>query len=476
MKRTRTFPLGQVPVTRREFLRTAALAGLGATLAAAPLRWAGAAQEDGWRVLRAAKTPMRMGGEEMPATHVWTYDGDVPGPTLRFRRHERLRVRLDNGLDAPSTIHWHGLRLPNAMDGVPHLTQEAVPPGGSFDYAFELADSGTYWYHPHVRSHEQKGRGLYGALIVEEEQPPPVDRELVWLLDDWRLDGQAQVIEDFGNRHDVAHGGRIGMTVTVNGRLPQPLPVAAGERIRLRLVNVANGRVFRLRFAGHRPQIIATDGHAVTPHEPVGGYVVLGPGMRLDLIVDMEGQVGERFSVHDEAYRGREYELTQLAYELPVKRESPLDAPLALSAADLPEPDLARAEELELVLEGGAMGGRAAMERMMAGGSVWTLNGLASDEHRHQRLFTLALGSSYRMRIRNDTAWPHPMHLHGHVFRVLSRNDVPEAHRPWRDTVLVAPRETLEIAFLADNPGDWLLHCHVLEHHAGGMGVYVRVA
>src|SRR5690606_12053344 len=217
-------------------------------------------------------------GDPYPETDVWGYEGTVPGPQLRFRQGERLRIELENLLPQPTTVHWHGIRLPNAMDGVPYLTQAPVKAaGGRFLYEFALPDAGTFWYHPHLGSPEQVGRGLYGALIVEEPEPPAIDRDLVWILDDWRLDREARIVESFGNFMDASHAGRIGNTVTVNGRLRETFGLAAGERIRLRLVNAANARIFALDFQGHDPVVIALDGHPLTPHKPANGRIVLGP-------------------------------------------------------------------------------------------------------------------------------------------------------------------------------------------------------
>ena len=201
-----------------------------------------------------------------PSTQVWAYDGQVPGPTLRQRQGDRLRVEVRNALAEGTTVHWHGVRVPNAMDGVPYVTQPPIAAnGGRFLYEFELRDAGTYWYHPHLGSSGQMGRGLYAPLIVEEHEPPAVDRDVVWMLGDWRLDGQARIVEDFGNFMDASHAGRIGNTVTVNGAIREAFELRAGERIRLRLVNAANARIFSLDFRGHDPVVIALDGHPVEP-------------------------------------------------------------------------------------------------------------------------------------------------------------------------------------------------------------------
>ncbi len=166
-------------VTRRDFLAATAA---GAGLALLPVMAQASA-----RILRARAARLALAGAAHPQTAVWGYEGTVPGPELRFRQGERLRVEIENLLPADTTVHFHGIRLPNAMDGVPDLTQPPIAArGGKFVYEFALPDAGTYWYHPHLGSPEQVGRGLYGALVVEEAAPPAVDRDLVWMLGDWR--------------------------------------------------------------------------------------------------------------------------------------------------------------------------------------------------------------------------------------------------------------------------------------------------
>jgi FtsP/CotA-like multicopper oxidase with cupredoxin domain len=195
------------------------------------------------------------------------------------------------------------------------------------------------------------------------------------------------------------------------------------------------------------------------------------------LILDLGGRPGERFTVIDGFDRRRAYRLVDLAYgEEPPLRESPLDAPVRLPPNPLPEPDLASALRHELRFEGGMMGGMAGMRELMGRGLAWAVNGVAAAGHHHAPLLTLARDSSHVLALVNDTVFPHPIHLHGHAFRVISRDGRPTRHREWQDTVLVAPRETAEIAFVADNPGKWMIHCHVLEHQAGGMSGIIRIA
>ena len=479
--------------------RRAFVAGSGGlALAALTPSWpTGAAAASHHRIVAAAGRAPLVGGE-YPETAVWSYNGTVPGPELRVRQGEQLRVTVENRLDEETTIHWHGVRVPNAMDGVPHLTQKPIAPGETFDYAFDCPDAGTFWYHPHQRSLEQVGRGLYGPLIVEEPEPVTVDRDVTWVLDDWRLRSDASISGDFGNMMDTGMAGRIGNTVTINGRLPDTFAVRAGERIRLRLINAANARIFGLEFEGHPPQIIALDGQPVDPHVPEGGRIVLGPAMRADLIVDMTGTPGGRFRVIDSFYRGREYRLVDLVYADQPLRDNLPEAPIRLPSNPLAEPDLGTAERHVVSFGGGMMGGMMGagmrggmdgmmndgmmgemMDRMMRGMShdgVWTVNGVSASGHVMEPMLILSRGRPYLLALHNETAWQHPIHLHGHSFRVVSRGGRPTRHREWQDTVLMAPDERVEIALVADNPGDWMVHCHILEHQAAGMMGVVRVA
>jgi FtsP/CotA-like multicopper oxidase with cupredoxin domain len=424
--------------------------------------------------LRAVAARQNLVGPANPATEVWTYGGSVPGPELRFRQGERLKLEVENALGEETTVHWHGIRLPNAMDGVPRLTQAPIAAnGGKFVYEFELTDAGTYWYHPHLGGGEQLGRGLYGALIVEERDPPAVDRDVVWMLSDWRLDREARIRADFGNAMDASHAGRIGNTVTVNGSIRDFFNVSAGERVRLRLINASSARIYALSFEGLEPWVIALDGHPVTPHW--FGRVVLGPGMRADVILDCGAAPGSRHRVVDDFYRGRAYELLKLQYgEAKRLRDSFEPAP-RLAANPIKEP-AADAERHRIVFGGGMMGAMPSQREHK--GVFWTVNGrpLSHEHHDHAPLLSLKLGRSYLIELVNQTSWHHPVHLHGHVFRVLSKNGKEVLPRQWADTVLLEPDSRAEIALAADNPGNWMLHCHVLEHQATGMMAVVRVA
>lgn len=476
-------------LTRRDFFSATAAGLLLPALHVRPARAESVREFE----LRAAPGRARLVPEPWGESDVWCYGGTVPGPEIRVGQGERPRIAVENALAEETTVHWHGLRVPNAMDGVPHLTQPPIAPGESFVYEFDAVDAGTFWYHPHQRSFEQVGRGLYGALIVEEARPPRADRELVWVLDDWRLTQDAAIADDFGGFHDMSHAGRLGNTVTINGQVPDAMPVRAGERIRLRLINAANARIFALDFGDLAPRVIALDGQPVTPHTAPDGRVVLGPAMRADLMLDVTAAPGATVRIIDSFFAQDAYALIDLAVaETPLRDAAP-DWDMALAPNPLPEPDIARARRHEVTFTGGMMGGMVERQMGLSGGSgmggmmggmmnrmhdggIWFVNGVAAEGHIHDPMLTLERDASHVIAMTNATAFHHPIHLHGHSFRVISRNGAPTAHREWQDTVLMAPRERVEISFVADNPGDWMFHCHILEHQAGGMMGVIRVA
>jgi FtsP/CotA-like multicopper oxidase with cupredoxin domain len=436
---------------------------------------------------------VRLVPEPYNETDTWCYNDAVPGPEIRVKQGARLRVEFTNDLVEETTVHWLGVRVPNAMDGVPHLTQKPVSPGTGFVYEFDAVDAGTFWYHPHQRGFEQVGRGLYGPLIVEEVEPVRVDRDLTWILDDWRLLKSAEISDDFANRHDMSHNGRVGNTVTINGQVAEIFSVRKGERIRLRLINAANARIFELDFDQHRPVVIALDGQPVSPHTPRNGRIVLGPAMRVDLVLDMPHDPGFRSTITDVFYKDLGYQLIDIQYaDTPLRKQIP-DWPVELAPNALPEPDVNKATRHQIQFTGGMMGGMVlqqmgiependtaagmgSMMSMMHSKNIWFINGVAAEGHVMDPMLTLRLNRHYIIEMTNATAWHHPMHLHGHSFRVLSRNGKPTRYREWQDTVLMAPRERVEIALVADNPGDWMFHCHILEHMAGGMMGVIRVS
>ena len=428
------------------------------------------------RTLTAAPSAVRIAPPEYPETQIWAYDQTSPGTELRVPQGADLHRRLINNLDTPTSVHWHGIRLNNAMDGVPGLTQQAVMPGADFDYRFRCPDAGTFWYHSHLKSNEQIERGLYGPLIVEEPQPLDIDADHVLMIDDWRLDQTAQIIGDFQNGHDLSHGGRLGNVVTCNGAMELRLTGRRGDRLRLRLINAANARVFTLALHGMRGWIVATDGMPVSQPRLVDDTFLLAPAQRLDLIVDITDSeeatlldvVGEdSFALASFAVSGSGS-----------PRQSP-PAPLPPNPNSTPA-DQADARQLVVKMQGGAMAwldsanspaGEKSGRDLAADGLFWALNDYAGRPE--APLAELSVGEPAIIEFVNDTMWPHAMHLHGQHFFELDATSTPG---DFRDTTLVHRGETRRVLLTADNPGDWLLHCHMLGHHAAGMGTWIKVS
>ena len=484
---------GLFPITRRRWLAGAA-AGLTA-IALAPR--ARAAEQpateiatDGFRVLRARPGTARLRGPNEAPTPIWGYDGLSPGPTLRLTQGEELKVRLVNELRQATVVHWHGLRLPNAMDGVPHLTQMPIEPGASFDYHFTPPDAGTFWYHSHFLSSEQLARGLYGVLIVDERAPVDVDRDVVLALDDWRLMDDGAIQPSFGNFHDAAMAGRLGQYITLNSEDTLDLPVKTNERVRLRIVNTANARIFQFRIAQHAARVMAVDGQPCPPNLVPNGVLRLAPGNRVDLFLDATLAPGSRAPILVDDLRGGELELGRLVYDQgPPPRAAALPEPQRLPDNPLPARlDLANALTLEVPLDGGGMAimmGRGMMGGDMGGAGfrghgiapqqrIWALAGLSSTGHDGPPLFTVKQGRTIVLGFPNRSAFPHAMHVHGHHFRRLDGSG--SGWKPyWLDTVIVNAQQSERIAFIADNPGKWMIHCHMLEHQEAGMAAWFEV-
>jgi FtsP/CotA-like multicopper oxidase with cupredoxin domain len=453
--------------------------GLGALGALALPRIEISHAQDGVIELTAKEAPQKLYGPQQPDSILWTYNESAPGPEIRVRKGERIRVRFRNELPEPTSIHWHGVRIENSMDGVAGLTQDAVPTGGEFLYDFIAPDAGTYWYHAHNRSWNQVARGLYGALIIEEQETGfDRDHDITLVIDDWRLaeDGTLDTAS-LGSMMDWSHGGRLGNWLTVNGKPSGPVVLRRGEPYRVRLINASNARTYSIDSSKIDAKIIAFDGQAL-PQAVAPNYspLLLGPAQRIDLQVvaekdfrleDVSGQ--QSFTIVE----FRTVEGTGMAWAVP-----------GISPNILPEPDMTTARTVQLAMTGGAMGRMGEIvyqgkplsrSDFMLTKQVWAFNGVANIAD--TPLFTTKRGESVIIEVINDTAWEHAMHVHGHHFRILDRSgsEVEEV-KLWRDTFMIGIGQKTRIAFVTDNPGKWLLHCHMLEHAAAGMTTWFEVS
>jgi len=340
-------------------------------------------------VLRAKPgiSPIAKGLDGAGDTEIWGYGGIVPGATIRCRKGEPLHVRLINELNQPTSIHWHGLRIDNAMDGVIGLTQDPVAPGESFDYIFTPPDAGTF---------------------------------------------------------------------------------------------AANARTFRLQLKGADAKVIALDGAPVAPFDLPGDPYELASGQRVDLAVDVAAGEGERLELR---HVSRREELMCASFAVTPAVATKRPALRALDGASgYAEPDLASAKRQDLIMTGGAMGGlreavvdgkTRSIQELAKLKRVWAMNGIAGDMDKP--LLSVKQGKTVVITMKNDTAWSHAMHLHGHHFKAVERNGKPVDGGHWRDTEMVDPDQSVGLAFVADNPGKWFLHCHMLEHQAAGMRTWINV-
>lgn len=430
------------------------------------------------RTLQARPGAIDLGGRTVTT---WTYDGSLPGPEIRARVGDVLKVRLDNRLPQPTTVHWHGIALRNDMDGVPVLTQSEIPSGGSFDYEFTLPHPGTYMFHPHVGT--QLDRGLYAPLIVDDPaEPGDYDLEQVVIFDDW-VDGTGQdpdqilagLVRNGMGGMDGDHGGmQMPMSsllggdagdvsypyYVANGRTrsaPTSVRVRPGQRVRFRLINMGGDTAFRVGVPGAPMTVTHTDGFPVVPTEAEA--VVIGMGERIDAVVTVpeattalvgiaEGKNDHAAVVLQSGARGSAVDTVAAASALMSRPAMLSQAFPSMEAVTLPprRPDAVH----DLVLAGPG-------ERY-----DWTINGERYDPARG---LPVSAGQRVRLRMVNTTTMFHPMHLHGHTFQVVGAGGLG----PRKDTVSVLPNQTVEVDFDADNPGQWLTHCHNIYHGEAGM-------
>jgi FtsP/CotA-like multicopper oxidase with cupredoxin domain len=440
--------------------------------------------------------PLRLVAAERPTTlpcfagqalPLWTFSLNDWLPVVRIDSGDRLDVVLENWLPRSgehTSIHWHGIRLPNAEDGVPYLVQPPVQPGESYRYEFTPPDTGTFWFHTHCNTVEQLGRGLMGVLIVEGDAVTPYDADEVIVLRDWRVDVSAGVFKSFTTRRGAHRAGTLGSVRSANGAGDAVLRLPASGDCRLRILNADPTRVVELAVEDAEAAAIAIDGIAVPPF--VLDSWLLGPGMRIDLAM-RSPPAGSKARLVDRRAADPAV-LILLEAEGKAMRSGSFDA-APLRSSRIPEPERDGAEVLtfsfgdtgraELAEFGSSLEAAIQNSLCLSSEEYWTINSQSWPGRDHSRLpppvAILERGRSYVFRLVNATKLIHPIHIHGHSFKVL-RSDQRALRQHTADTVLLMPEETVDVAFVADNPGKWMFHCHVIEHQEAGMMSYVVVA
>ena len=455
-------------MNRRDFLRTTSI--LAGTTALPGCMLFRAKDEPGFDYVltaEAANVELKPG----KTTPAFTFNSIAPAPVLRAKQGQRLRIKLINKLDKATTIHWHGIRIDNAMDGVPYLTQPPVEPGESFVYDFTVPDAGTFWYHPHINSVEQLSKGMVGLLIVEETQRPAFDADIPLILKKWRLDDDGSFLP-LSTPRKAARMGTPGTWQTVNNTHDPVIPIPAGGAVRLRLANLDNTLAYDLWIDHPDVQHLAYDGMPLSPARAQADYL-LGAGMRVDAGLVAPTEVGVEIPI----YRRRGMRQEQLCVLKTVESKTSARQSIpTLPANPIALPNLDQAETLNFTFD---WSGAVAPMGKSGKPSFWAINKIPwpgiSEGNIPEPLARLKLGKSYIFELVNTSQYRHPIHLHGVVFTVLNSNK--REIQPYQaDTVMLGKYETIRIAFVADNPGHWMYHCHLIEHMKTGLMGYFEIS
>jgi FtsP/CotA-like multicopper oxidase with cupredoxin domain len=434
------------------------------------------------------------------------YNGSIPGPTLRVPQGSEVTINFTNEADVETTVHWHGLRLDNRYDGVPHAhhkgMQAPIPVGGGFTYQLRFPDPGIYWYHPHVREDYTQELGLYGNIIVAPSDPAywaPVNRELPLVLDDILLKGDdiAPFSRTESNRTAM---GRYGNVMLVNGETEYAMEARRGEVVRLYLTNTANVRPFNFRIPGARMKLVGGDNGRVE-REQLVSEVLIAPSERaiIDVLFEQAGQFRLEHRTPELAYTlgtvtVREWPIERsYVREFSALRTSPeLVSERARLEADLerpPDKTLALVAEMPGMKHHGEGHAHVDIEwedtmklhnRMTTPSNMfWKLVDRETGAENQEINWSFGVGDRVKVRIVNDPHSDHPMqhpfHIHGQRFLVMSRDGVPNENLVWKDTVLIRTGETVDLLVETSNPGSWMAHCHIAEHLEGGMMLSFQV-
>lgn len=395
---------------------------------------------------------------------VWTFGGTMPGKEIRVKEGQEVYINIKNSLSVPISMHWHGLKVPYVMDGVPGVSQNNINPGKSFTYHFIANQPGTYWYHSHQDSANELDRGLYGSFIVEGKNEVKTDKEYNLMVDEiYSKDPDPNVKattpppkEGTGTPYDI---------FILNGKsesLIQPISANTGEKVRLRLTN-AGYEVHKFDFSNIPYQVIATDGHELQDPGTVQNQLLnVGAGERYDVVFTMPGK---SFKIYDRSPFAPAKDVV-LNVNNPLKKEFLPEVvnTTSLNILAYGKPDSVGTPTYNQVYTWTIEDKVDPTSEL--GGIRYTINGKDFPEINP---LVVANGDLVKITIDNKGAGIHPMHLHGHVFRVLSRNGVPVQSDIEKDTLTVNPGEKYDISFVADNPGEWPFHCHDLPHAKAGM-------
>ncbi len=413
----------------------------------------------------AAPAKLQLASPPAGAAAAYAYGGAIPGPLIRLRQGEELRLRFSNRLAEPTTLSFPGLRARTrrqALAASPKMRSNLAPAPKSVLFR---PDSGFNIYLPHagLTDASQQGRGLFGPIIVDEAKAPDVDLDAAVALSDWNVDASGQIRDDFADPAIGRGSGRRGGVVFANGATaPLKLKARPGARVRLRLGSAATARLATVAISGAKILIVAVDGQPSEPFEPLANQFPMGPGARFELMFDMPREQGAGVRLD---LRGGAGEADRPFVAIASEGE-PMNA-----RAD--EPRLAANPRLpaEIALESA----RRCDFTVSGGGSApFAINGVTFVDWAPKPACVIPRGQPAVFALANRTAVVQALRLWGHVARLLHTMD--DGWEPyWRDTILIQPGRTAHIAFVADNPGKWPLESAIPEHRAAGVGAWFQV-
>ena len=387
----------------------------------------------------------------------WGFNNQLPGPVLKGNKGDTIVVKVKNLLSESTIIHWHGVRLSASMDGTGE-SQKPIRPGEEFEYRFVVPDAGTFWYHSHQNETVQMERGLYGALIVEDDSDPVTDDDRIFMIDDMKLTTDNRFKRgNFISRWIERHDGREGNILLINGKEMPVINMHAGQVERWRFVNSSSARYFVLHLNGKPFRIIGTDGGLL--QNPVEQKkVLITPGERLDILAG-PFEEGETFSIESLPYNRTTF--------LKAKRQQfakVIVGKFKNSRALIPG-TMRKIEPLA------AQGMKVNREiKLSVGPSIKHGIDFLINNVLHANDRAVNVGELQIWEVSNTSLMDHPFHLHGFFFQVLEINGKTPEYLAWKDTINVTPRSKVKIVWMPDNrPGIWMYHCHILEHHEAGM-------
>lgn len=409
-------------------------------------------------------------GTGVPLTAGMAFNGSVPGPVLEARLGDRVTVHFTNNTMMATSLHWHGLRVTPEMDGIQQMMGDPVEPGETFDYQFTLVDGGFYWFHTHMDTATTIEAGLYAPIVVHVPGETTPDCDLPLVLDDVLLDEDTRQIAP-PDTDMMQLMGRLGNLLLANGRTDRRVAWTAGQTTLLRVVNASNARYWDIALEGHSFTVVGTDGGFLAAPYPAD-HLVIAPGERYLLTVVASTTPGtyrlmnRRFQLHEED--GDMIEEDPLGdgenevMRFEVGAGTPAGPPWTQPPEDVPPWGAAT----------GPLGHHWLLEEDMMGGTV-TIDGAAWPD---VPMVDVAAGVDTTFEVENASEMHHPFHIHGNRFQVVDVGGVPVPEgQGWKDTFDIPPRTTVTLVSALDNPGEWMYHCHILEHADDGMAGLMTV-